>query len=43
MKCTICGAEITNMNHHYVPAVNKKDGKRYCLKCANRERVVTLV
>jgi DNA-directed RNA polymerase subunit RPC12/RpoP len=43
MKCSKCGAEITKMNHHYVPAENKKEGKRYCLRCTHRERVVTLV
>jgi DNA-directed RNA polymerase subunit RPC12/RpoP len=43
MKCSKCGKEINKMNHHYVPAKNKKEGQRYCIKCAREEEIITLV
>jgi hypothetical protein len=45
MKCNKCGNEVTKLNHFYVPspAVERKEGKRYCIKCAREEKIITLV
>lgn len=43
MKCCKCGMEINNLNHHYVPSKNGREGKRYCLACAKEEHIITLV
>ena len=43
MYCSKCGAEINELNHHFVPFKRKKGGLRYCLKCAKEEKIVTLI
>lgn len=43
MKCTKCGTEINNLNHYVIPLKNRKEGMRYCFKCAKEEHVITLV
>lgn len=43
MICSKCGAEINKLNHHYIPSKEKKEGKRYCIKCTKEEKVITLV
>ncbi len=43
MKCNICGTELHKLNYHYVPIGPKRNGKRYCIKCMRKERIITLV
>ncbi len=43
MKCAKCGAEINKLNHHFVPSRGNREAKRYCIKCAKEENIVTLV
>jgi len=43
MKCSKCGAEINKYNHFFVPSKEKNGGKRYCIKCAREDKIVTLV
>jgi hypothetical protein len=43
MKCTRCGKDITALNHFYIPVKNRKEGVRYCIKCAREENIVTLI
>ena len=43
MKCSRCGTEIDKLNHHYIPQKDKKEGIRYCIKCAKEELIVTLI
>ena len=43
MKCTRCGKDINVLNHFYIPVKNRKEGVRYCIKCAREENIVTLI
>ncbi|MGV7927625.1 MAG: hypothetical protein AB2L13_01765 [Spirochaetota bacterium] len=43
MKCCKCGADIHQLNHYFVPCCNGTEGKRYCIRCAREERIITLV
>jgi len=43
MKCSKCGADITKLNHFFVPFKNDKGGNRYCIRCARELKIVTLV
>lgn len=43
MKCARCGKDINVLNHFYIPVKNRKEGVRYCIKCAREENVITLV
>ncbi|MFC1668942.1 hypothetical protein ACFL20_01005 [Spirochaetota bacterium] len=43
MICHKCGKKINNLNHFYVPMKNKREGLRYCVECARKENIVTLV
>ncbi len=43
MKCYKCGVDVHDLNHYYVPMKNEKEGRRYCIRCAQEERIVTLV
>ncbi len=43
MKCSKCGKEINMLNHFYIPVKNRKEGIRYCIKCAREENIITLV
>jgi hypothetical protein len=43
MKCFKCGARLHELNHHFVPAKNGGEGRRYCIICAREEQIITLV
>lgn len=43
MKCSKCKSEIGKLNHYFVPAKDNRKAKRYCIKCAREENIVTLV
>lgn len=43
MKCCKCGRDVNELNHFYVPEHSKIEGKRYCIKCARAENIITLV
>lgn len=43
MCCSKCGTKINNLNHHVVPQKNRKEGLRYCIRCAREEHIITLV
>ena len=43
MKCCKCSSDVNKLNHYFVPSKVKKEGKRYCIKCARKEKIVTLV
>lgn len=43
MKCNKCGAMVNELNHFFIPSKDNKDGKRYCIRCAREEHIVTLV
>ena len=43
MKCSRCGKEINELNHHFIPQKNRREGLRYCIACAREERIVTLI
>lgn len=43
MKCYKCGTDVNQLNHFYVPEHNKKEGRRYCIRCARAEKIITLV
>ncbi len=43
MRCHKCGDEVNRLNHFYVPSIDKQKGKRYCIKCAREENIITLV
>ncbi len=43
MKCSRCGAEINNLNHYVVPQGSRKEGLRFCFKCAREEHIITLI
>ncbi|HOE20193.1 MAG TPA: hypothetical protein PLH80_07230 [Spirochaetota bacterium] len=43
MTCDKCGAEINRLNHYYIPGDKNTKGKRYCIRCAKEEKIVTLI
>ncbi|MGQ9841948.1 MAG: hypothetical protein ACUVRK_00145 [Spirochaetota bacterium] len=43
MKCDKCGCQINQLNHYYIPDPKNHKGKRYCIRCAREEHVITLI
>ena len=43
MVCAKCGKELNELNHYYIPGKNRSEGVRYCINCAKKEKIITLV